>query len=340
MGRDQVPGRVTAREVAEAAGTSIATVSLVVNNKADGRVAAETRDRVWAAVERLNYVVDPIASSLARGAGRMVGFVAPDSASPFFASVTTGVAAGFDDLYDVVLVMSPPTNVVKESVLRRVRALRLAGLLVYAPSPRLRRELKGFGPVVMMDAPDAADDTPTVNLDLVGAANAIVEHLLGLGHTKFAYVDARTNSATFAVRRAAAQQRLKEAGFPMDKRFVVSSLHMDVDSTANEFAAAWGRWRRARVTAVICATDSAAYGVLRAVQDLGLRVPEELAVASFDDLPYSALTAPPLTTVRLPAFDLGRVAGERLRSLIEGTAADSGPITLPTSLVVRASTTG
>lgn len=123
----------------------------------------------------------------------------------------------------------------------------------------------------------------------------------------------------------------------MDPDHIISTT-VDVGTAAAAFAAAWPEWQRAGVTAVVCGTDTHAYGVLQEAQVAGVEIPNQLAIAGFDDLPYSATSNPSLTSVHLPATPLGLKAGEQLRRLMEGHRLEQPQLTLESSLVVRNST--
>jgi DNA-binding LacI/PurR family transcriptional regulator len=150
-------------------------------------------------------------------------------------------------------------------------------------------------------------------------------------------VDSVTGTETFAVRRAAFLEEAAARGINVDPERIISTT-IDVGTAAAAFAAAWPAWQRAGVTAVACGTDTHGYGVLQEARVAGVRIPDELAVAGFDDLPYSATSNPGLTSVHLPATALGQKAGEQLRRLMEGKVLKPGGVTLETSLVVRGST--
>jgi DNA-binding LacI/PurR family transcriptional regulator len=118
----------------------------------------------------------------------------------------------------------------------------------------------------------------------------------------------------------------------------IISTTIDVGAAAAAFAAAWPEWQRNGITAVVCATDTHAYGVLQEARVAGVQIPGELAIAGFDDLPYSATSNPSLTSVHLPATPLGVQAGAQLRRLMEGRPLEQPQLTLESSLVVRNST--
>jgi DNA-binding LacI/PurR family transcriptional regulator len=150
-------------------------------------------------------------------------------------------------------------------------------------------------------------------------------------------VDGITGTTTFHLRREAFLEEAAACGLVVADGHVISTA-IDVGAAAAAFADAWPAWQREGVTAVVCGTDTHAYGVLQEARVAGVRIPAELAVAGFDDLPYSATSNPSLTSVHLPAARLGLKAGEQLRRLMEGLVLEEPHVTLESSLVVRGST--
>ncbi|WP_254787103.1 LacI family DNA-binding transcriptional regulator [Curtobacterium sp. MCBA15_001] len=321
--------RVTARMVAERAGTSIATVSLVVNGKERGRVSTPIVARVRAAVDELGYVVDHAASSLARGSGDLVVLIAPDLSNPFFAEVIRGVRDTLGERFQLVLSVTERGSQPGLEDVRRFERLRPAGILVDAPTAD--QTIAASVPVVLLDAPGGAD---AVNYDLSAGVSSLVSHLGAAGHRHVAYLDGTSRAQTFAVRRAMFEQACAAAGVTMSD--VTAQADLTIDAAAEVAAGVLARWVASGVTAVVAAADTLAYGVLRVAASRGIAVPGVLAVAGFDDLPSSSVTAPALTSVALPGADLGRAAALRLLAMLDGTEPPAHA--LPTRLVPRAST--
>ncbi|MCA5923225.1 LacI family DNA-binding transcriptional regulator [Curtobacterium oceanosedimentum] len=321
--------RVTAAMVAERAGTSIATVSLVVNGKDRGRVSAPIAARVRDAVDDLGYVVDHAASSLARGSGDLVVFIAPDLSNPFFAEVIRGVRDTLGDRFQLVLSVTERGAQPVAADVRRFERLRPAGILVDAPAAG--EPMAASVPVVLLDAPGGAE---AVNYDLSTGVHDLVTHLHAQGHRRVGYLDGTSRATTFGVRRELFERACADAGITVSEVTARADLTVDAAASATEHVIE--AWQDDDVTAVVAAADTLAYGVLRAAGAIGIAVPGELAVAGFDDLPSSSVTAPALTSVALPGADLGRTAALRLLATLDGTAAE--PAALPTRLVPRAST--
>jgi DNA-binding LacI/PurR family transcriptional regulator len=208
---------------------------------------------------------------------------------------------------------------------------------VDAPSAGFLEDLASPSPVVLLDAPGMEAYAPSVNLDVASGARELAAHLADAGHREAAYVDSVTGTETFALRRKAFLEEAAARGITVGADRIISTT-IDVGTAASAFAAAWPGWQRKGVTAVVCGTDTHAYGVLQEARVAGVRIPEKLAVAGFDDLPYSATSNPGLTSVHLPATPLGLKAGEQLRRLMEGGVLEQSGVTLESSLVVRGST--
>lgn len=323
--------------VAARAGVSTATVSLVANGKTQGRVSEDNISRVREAIAELGYVVDSIGSSLAKGISSIVILVAPDISNPFFANVIAGVRGALGAEYQLLLSVTDAGEFPRVDDVRRLLALRPAGLLVDAPSAEFLEDLSVAGPLVLLDAPGLESFAPSVNLDVGHGARLLARHLADAGHKQAAYMDSVTGTATFDIRRAAFLEESAALGITVATDHVIGTT-IDVGVAAGAFAAAWPDWQRDGVTAVVCATDTHAYGVLQEARVAGVRIPQELAVAGFDDLPYSATSNPGLTSVHLPGDALGARAGEQLRRVMEGKGLEQHQLILQGSLMVRGST--
>jgi LacI family transcriptional regulator len=326
--------RVTAADVAALAGTSVATVSLVANGKTKGRISAENITRVEAAIAELGYVVDHAASALARGSADVVILVAPDLSNPYYGDVVTGITSVLGERYQLLLSVTTAGVQPTARALRRFVSLRPAGLLIDAPSETFLTELPAGPATVLIDAPGFENRAATVNYDLGPGVDDLVAHLADQGHRTIAYVDSVTGSETFTLRRALVEVAAQRSGLR-----VVDGVRSLVESGDAAVAAdgAWSTWRALGATAVICATDTQAYGVLFSARRNEVGVPEDFAVTGFDDLPPSSLTAPALTSVALPGLSIGRAAAHRLLEQLEPSSHVTPPADLVARLVIRGS---
>jgi DNA-binding LacI/PurR family transcriptional regulator len=328
------PKRATAADVGRAAGVSAATVSLVLNGKAEGRVTAATSRRVHAAAERLGYRIDRRGQSLATGRSGLIGFVAPDTANPFFGSVQMGVLHALGSAYQVLLMATDVGQSVARKNVEELLSLGVDGMILFAVDPKFVADLRPGVPVVLLDSPIDTDEFVRVNFDLVGGAVALAGHLLGLGHRQIVYLEASTASRTFAVRKEAFRRAMRRAGADI----TAVTTPIDVDDVRETTLKLWETWHSDGATTIACATDLQAYGVLSALHEIGVAVPDEVSVTGFDDLVLSPVMHPSLTSVRLPAEEMGAKGAALLRAAVEGHADLAHVETIATSLVVRNST--
>lgn len=335
--RHQAGTRVTATQVARHAGVSVATVSLVVNGKHRGRVSPANVDKVRRSIAELGYVVDRVASSLSKGSSDLVILIAPDISNPFFAGVIAGIKQVLGDRYQLLVSVTDDGNLPRAQEIRASLEFRPAALLVFAPAQSFVDEVRGAAPMVLIDAPGMEHIGPTINIDIEASARALGEYLIGLGHRTFGYLDSLTGSRTFEMRRNALVQRMRESGGAESISDDAESI-VSYEAAAQAFAEAWPTWSRDGVSCVICATDIQAYGVIGAARALGLRIPDDLSVASFDNLSYSAISSPSLTSVELPSGELGQAAARVALSLIQGEAVPVTHEVFAGQLHVREST--
>ncbi|MFZ4894953.1 LacI family DNA-binding transcriptional regulator [Plantibacter sp. Mn2098] len=330
--------RVTAAMVAARAGTSVATVSLVANGKHEGRVSVRNVERVRAAIDALGYVADHAAQSLATGTSNIVVLVTPDASNPFFGSVISGIRAELGTPYQLLVSVTGEGRVPTAAGLGQLSALRPAGLLVEAPSETFLQEMRLQTALVLLDAPGHDAAPPAVNFDLEAGVRDLVAHLHELGHRTLGYLAGRTATETFILRERMVEDAAAGYGIAVHAADVAASI-IDLEAASAAFLDVWPSWSALGVTAVVCATDTHAYGVLAAARSLRLRIPEDLAVTGFDNLPYSTISDPPLTTVELPGEALGRSGALALLAQIEGRVAERPPV-LRAPLIRRASTIG
>ncbi|HEX6933370.1 MAG TPA: LacI family DNA-binding transcriptional regulator [Streptosporangiaceae bacterium] len=330
------PRRVTARDVAARAGTSLSTVSLVINGKDEGRVADATRERILAAAAELGYRLNTTASALARGELDSVGFVSPDPTNPFFSMVLEGLARKLDSDLSVTVLMPHRGEDYDMGTVRRALAGNLAGLILASPGTRLLDGFVPTCPTVILDSDGTAGSFPCIDLDVRKAAAELASYLVQLGHRRVGYVGVSRDKASLQHRRDGLEAGLRELGADLAVDDLVLE-ELTVEAAFQGFIARWHAWLGAGVTAVVCGDDLYAYGIMRACRVLGVQIPGELSLAGFDDLPYSELTDPPLTTVNLSAKELGETAAQLLQDYVT-TGLPPASRVLATSLVVREST--
>lgn len=334
---DEVPAGATIREVARAAGVSVATVSRVVNGTAV--VREETRRRVEDEVARLGYAPNAAARSLITSRTATVGVVLPDIWGEYFSEVIRGIDLSARQAGYHVLVSSSHSDVAETREVLRAMHGRVDGVVIMSPSasPRaLSGCLPAALPVVFLNAAPGETRHPALSVDNRGGARAMVSHLLAQGHRRLAFVHGPASNFDAAERRRGCRDALRAAGLPPDAAVEISG---DFGEESGEAAGNAVAGLSPRPTAVFAANDSMAVGALLALGRAGLRVPEDVAVAGFDDIPVARFATPPLSTVRHDIRALGERALARLLAEIAGEGAvNSGREVLPFRLVLRAST--
>ncbi|WP_344259911.1 LacI family DNA-binding transcriptional regulator [Streptomyces sodiiphilus] len=330
------------KEVARQAGVSVGTVSNVINRP--HMVAEETRERVQAAIEELGYVRSESARQLRAGQSRIIALLVLDMTNPFFVDVASGAerVARASDL-GVMLCNSAQSPSEEADYLSLFAEQRVRGVLV-TPADMTGRNITDFRrhqiPFVFVDRVLPSVEGCSVSVDDVEGGTLAVRHLIEQGHTAVAYVSGPMSLKQCRDRREGALAALAEAGLEHQSLRQFEAGRLDVPS---------GREAGARLlelsprpTAVFCANDLLALGVLQALFAAGVKVPGDIALVGYDDIEFAAAAAVPLTSVRQPAVQMGRQAAELL---LEETGEHSGRhrhqrIVFAPQLVVRESTGG
>lgn len=328
--------RPTSADVAARAGVSRTTVSFVLNQRPDSQISPSTWRRVEEAARELGYYAHGPARQLAAGASLTLGLVlcqTPEQVATdaLLAETLLGVTAAARAGGYRVLV--EPLTPGEGSYAELLRSQRTDGLIVSGPrvdDAELAAIVDEGFPIVLQG--HRADlPMPSVDVDNRAGARGAVEHLLGLGHRRIGCVTNASLAYTAAAERLGGyRDALEAAGLPFDETLVREG---DFDPASGHRATA-DLLSSGRVTALFVASDIVAFGALRAIREAGLRVPDDVSVVGFDDIPLAEHFDPPLTTVRLPAHSLGVAAGQALVDRVEGRPVAPRTL-LPTQLVVR-----
>ncbi len=327
-------------DVAREVGVSINTVSRALRGKRD--VSPETKARVLEAAQRLGYRPNKLARGLRSTKTWNLGVVVADIANPFFAAVVKGVEnAARTHGYSIILMETDERYEREEEALRVMLSEQVDGLLLTpAQSQRHTVEdlLDGDLPFVLLGRYFSDLDAPYVVTDDARGGFLATEHLLGLGHREIAHVAGPMHISSARDRWAGFINALRANGLPVGKnRAVMDAVRLeDGYRAAQELLG-----RRVRPTAIFCYSDLVAFGVMRAVLQAGLRIPEDMAIVGYDDMEFCAHAQVPLTTVRIPKRALGEKAVEMLvGNLKPGERAGKRSAKLPVELVIRDSARG
>jgi DNA-binding LacI/PurR family transcriptional regulator len=339
------PRRVTSKQVAERAGVSQTTVSFVLNNVEDANISAETKERVFQAARELKYIPDATAQSLARGRSNNIAFVLAqphpqvfiDEYLPKLLTGITNVArqSGFR-----IMVEMAENDQLDQVYANLLGGTEVAGVIV---------NFNGTSETIISQISAAAESNfpivstvhlhhtiHSVEVDKLSGVRTMMRHLMSLGHRRIgviSYAPPGTNRhADYRIR--VVRKMLKDVGSLLDDDLVGYGSYDP--ETGYQVMCEMLRVQPLP-TAIFALNDIMAFGAIRAINEAGLRVPDDIAVVGFDDVRLAAFTTPPLTTMYEPDVDHGRLSAELLMALIRGETPPQKHITLETQLIVRES---
>lgn len=323
-------GRVTIHDVAREAGVSVATVSKVINGRYG--VALSTSEKVQGVIDRLGYESSLVARSLRSRRTNVIGVVVAEF-EPFSTELLKGISTALAGSGYELLAYSGGQGGVgwERRYLSRLGGTLIDGAILVTPTVV---EPSSHLPVVAVDPHTGPTGLPTVDSDNLAGAVRATEYLLSLGHRRIGFLGGRPDLESARLREEGYRKALAGAGLPVEPELVrVGGYRRETaEPVAREMLELAGR-----PTAVFAANDSSAIATMDVARSLGLRVPEDLSVIGFDNVPESALTTPPLTTIEQPIQHMGAAALEMVIHLLEGRFPDPVHVTLPTRLVERAS---
>ena len=318
MDSDKKSGPVTLLDVAREAGVSPSTVSRILNGTA--KVSPDKRKAVETAIAEMQFEPNQLAQNLKKGCSMTIGIVVQDIASPFFAETLRGVDDGLKGSGYASVIVSGHWNAQEENDrVKLLLARKVDGIILL--SGRIEDDavlnFAKLRPIVATGRAIQSDTAIGFKLDNEYGAVLAVRHLIDLGHRRIAFVAGPADNADSCERFAGYKRALAEADLEFDPNLVV-------ESDLQEFSA------------VFAINDQTAFGVRLSLYRKGIRVPDDISLIGFDDLPSSSYTTPPLTTIRQPLYDTGLIATKALLGLISGERVD---VALPAlELMVRETT--
>jgi LacI family transcriptional regulator len=327
---------VTIKDVARAAGVSVATVSRVHNDST--LVTEDTRGRVRAVAARLGYSPHAAARSLSTRKTSGIGVLLPDLHGEFYSELIRGIdQTAQRHGFHLLLASSHNDKAAIAAALQSMRG-RVDGLILMSPAPGAHlpvRDLPASFPVVLLNSAAVGAEFDGLAIANAPGAAQMVQHLIGLGHRRIAVITGPARNHDAAERLRGYRAALHDAGIAAD-----AALEAQGDFTdASGYAAAMELLRREpRPTAIFATNDVMAIGALSALREAGVRVPQEMAVAGFDDIPMARYMHPPLSTVRVDIAALGERATERLLEAVASRRKHKKRReVLPVTLVIRES---
>lgn len=333
--RHRTDRRPTIAQIAQIAGVSVPTVSKVLNNRAD--VALPTRERVEQVIKEHGFVRNRAASALRKGKTGQVDLILPRLDDEYYLPILEGVAQILREA-EVRLVLTS-TNYQSEQEVRWIDTVTdhsTDGILLVLPSAEAIEHLarSGLPFVLIHNQGDLPAGTPSVTITSWEGGFIATTYLISLGHRRIAYIG-KTAQARDAIERLAGYRAaLDKANLPLDAQLQCAGSFTEADG----YAATRALLELSEPpTAIFAGNDRQAAGVYRALHELGMAVPGDMSVIGFDNLPYTRMMNPPLTTVHVPRLELGRAAATLLLRLINEETLEMTRVVLPTEFIERQS---
>jgi LacI family transcriptional regulator len=328
--------RVTMSDVAREAGVSKMTVSRVVNKK--GEISPATREHVLEVISRLGYRPSAIARGLATNRTGTLGLVVPDIANPFFSEIARGVEdPAYESGYNVLLCSTYEDLYRERDVLNSLEEKLVDGLILCSSrlaQDELSATVDNFPAVVLVNRSVENPEVGVVRVDSEFGGRIATEFLLNAGHHSVGFLTGPSTSLGGGLRVKGYRQALEAAGIaaqPGWEKECQSNVQGGLEAVSKFLPV------HPELTALLCFNDLVAVGALQGCTRLGMRVPEDLAIVGFDDIPTAALVTPPLTTCRSPQIKVGNQAMGLLLKCMEGCSKECDEIVVRPEIVVRAS---
>ena len=326
----------TILDVAEKAGVSRSTVSRVLTNS--GRVDPETKQKVLAAMKELNYQPSQVARNLRRKETNLIAVLIPCISNPFFGSLVQGMEeVAVKKGYHVILCNTGEDPVRQMEYLQMLERKQVDGVILTSlrnPLEEVRSYLQ-HGPIVLASEYVEDNSLPAVVIDNIKAAERVTEHLILKGHKRIGFINGPEHIILCRDRQKGYIQMLENYEISVSHDLITCS---DFTIEGGFACAKQLLALEEKPSAIFAANDEMAVGVIQAVQEQGLRVPQDVAVVGFDNVQVSKVVQPNLTTIDQPIFQLGVKSMELLMSCLDGDVLEGKRIVLEANLCIREST--
>lgn len=328
--------RITMNDVSKEAGVSLMTVSRVINDKDD--VSIETRNKVLQVIEKLNYRPSSIARGLATQRTGTLGVVVPDISNPFFASlVRSAEEVAYAKDYSVFLGNTNEEQEREIAVLQLLEDNQVDGLILCSSrldDQTLSASLEHFQNVVLVFREKIGFNVGSVTLDDVTGGQLAIEHLIKSGHRKIGLISGPVRSLSTKGRLEGYQRALIATGIPINQKWILN-CHPTIE--AGQAKTSELLKNNPEITALFCHNDLIAVGALQACMQLGLSVPNDIAIIGYDDVNLAALVTPSLTTIRTPIVEIGAQAIQNLLIQMSGVSLEPIQTHFQPELIIRES---
>lgn len=340
MAKNGTGERATLKDVAKRAGVHPGTASRALNVETRQLVNGETAQRVLDAADELGYRPNPIARGLKTSRSYTVGVLIPDLTNPLFPPIVRGIQDRLEEAAYTPLIANTDNDPDRERAdFEAMRARQVDGMIT-ATARRdhdLPAGLEDVAmPVVLVNRRLEDGARPSVVADDRHGVKLAVEHLVGLGHRRIAHLAGPQELSTGYLRREGFVEAMREAGIELDPELVLAGnafVESEGERLCNELLD-----RDVEVTAIVAGNDLMALGCYDAFVDRGIECPRQISVVGYNDMPFAGWFSPPLTTVRLPHYEIGARAAELLLERLRDPDAEPAQVMLEPDLVVRGST--
>lgn len=323
------------QEVARKAGVSSATVSRVLNNTAP--VSLTTRLKVEKAIKELNYEPSMLGRNLRNSESRLLLVLIPTFSNPYYIEIINGIEDySLSNNYNILL-CETDSNPERENIFFNMVKNKLAdGIISMDPTVNMKKlyELAERHSIVLLSEYDEGGSIPYVTIDHEQAAYKAVNHLIKLGHNKIGFINSDEKFLYARKRREGYERALKESNIPVENEWIYHTEGVDFQDGAQ--AMRYFFKIKNTPTAVFAVSDTLAIGALKEINNKQLKVPEDIAVIGFDNISFSNMTNPTLSTVAQPMYEMGKKAASMLINRIKGNDVES--VLMDYELIIREST--
>lgn len=331
----------TIKDIAKAAGVSVTTVSRALNGYSD--VNEKTREKIMSVAKELNYSPNTLARSLVMNKSKTIGLLVSGlNKGSVKDNFTFEVLSGVNDYvsetdYDLVLFSTTSIKQREKTYTQLCRERRVDGVImqgIRTDDPYLQEVVESDIPCVLIDIPIETDTAGYITTDNKLGAKKAIEHLIRLGHRNIAMINGHEYAFVSQQRLQGFEEAMQGAGLSLNKEWIVNG---EFNEEAAESAAVKLLKEHHEISAIFCASDLMALGVMKAAKRLNLQVPEELSVVGYDDIMISSYVSPPLTTIAQNKFLMGYEAAKMLINTLE-EKEEPHVVTLDTELKIRETT--
>lgn len=328
------------KDIARLAGVSIATVSMILNNK-DQNISTSTRENVLRIARENNYIPNAMARSLIVGQTKIIGLIIPDISNPFFPELARGVEDKANVSGYNVIFCNTDDDLEKEEKCLEMLAEKMVDGIIFAHSAKRTGGLESYIreniPMILIDRDIDIDNVKgKVLVDNLYGAYQGVKHLLEKGYHKIAFITGALTSNTATERLQGYKEALKECDIPIDERYIKTGHYKsEWGVEATELLLSEG----INFDAIFCGNDLIALGVMKTLIGKGFKIPDDVGIVGFDDIWMANMVVPELTSVRQPNYEMGYKAAQMLIEVISGYGipTEKREIVLKPELIIRKS---